>query len=87
MPTTVLIDGNMVDVDDPCAVASALRAAELKVASGGGVVMTRFDENHEVRWGRANLDQLGELRARYERACNANSGQRTRYAKRLRFIR
>lgn len=87
MPTMVLIDGISVDIDDPCAIATALRVAELKIATSGGVVMTRFDENHEVRWARANLDRLAAVRAQYERACAAKSGQRSRFAKRLRFVR
>lgn len=87
MPTNVIIDGVAVDMDDPCAIATALLVAELKIVTSGGVVMTRFDDNHEVRWGRANLNQLAALRAQYERACAAKSGTRSRYAKRMRFVR
>lgn len=87
MPTMVEIDGAQVDMDDPCAVVTALRAAELKIASGGGVVMTRFNENNEVRWARANLAQLGDLILRYERMCERKNGQRARFAKRMRFVR
>lgn len=87
MSTSVLIDGALVDIDDPCAVATALRAAELKVVSSGGVVMTRFDDGHEVRWGRANVTALRDVIAEYERRCDAKSGRRNRYAKRMRFVR
>jgi hypothetical protein len=87
MPTMVEIDGASVDMDDPCAVVGALRAAELKIATGGGVVMTRFSADNEVRWSRANVDQLSGLIIKYERLCDRASGVRSRFAKRMRFVR
>ena len=83
--TLVEIDGATIDMDNPCAVLSALRAAELKLVTGGGVVMTRFGRDNEVRWDRANLTGLNELISKYERMCERNSGRRSRYAKRMRF--
>ena len=86
MSTMVTINGVAVDMDDPCAVATELRKVELQVVTGTGVVMTRFGDD-EVRWSNANLDRLRDLIGDYERRCNLKSGIRTRYAKRLRFVR
>jgi hypothetical protein len=86
MPTMIEIDGIVIDMDDPCAVVGALRAAELKITISGGVVMTRFSEHNEVRWGRAHLDALADLIAGYERLCERKSGRRSRFAKRMRFV-
>jgi hypothetical protein len=86
MADFVTIDGTEIDLENPCAVASALRKVELKVATGGGVVMTRFGDD-EVRWSATNLSGLRDLIADYERRCAAQTGGRTRYAKRLRFVR
>lgn len=86
MADMVEIGGAMVDADDPCAVAAALRKVELVVATGGGVSMTRFGSD-EVQWTMANVGRLGALIARYENACATKSGRRLRYAKRMRFTR
>jgi len=85
MPNMVSINGVSVDLDDPCAVAAELKKVELLVASGGGVVRTRFG-NDEVQWTVANLNKLQALIARYDGACAVRSGTRLRYAKRLRFV-
>lgn len=86
MVDIVTIDGAEVDFDDPCAIVRALRKVELKVSTGDGVVMTRFDD-HEVRWSATNIAQLRSLIDDYTRRCDATQGIRTRYAKRLRFVR
>lgn len=86
MPTNVIIDGATVDMDNPCAVVTALRSVELKVVTGGGVVMTRIDD-HEVRWSSASIGGLRDLIAQYERLCEIKNGRRYRYAKRMRFVR
>lgn len=86
MPNMVTINDASVDMDDPCAMATALRKLELQVVTGSGVVMTRFGDD-EVRWSAANLGRLRDLIDDYERRCNLKNGIRTRYAKRLRFVR
>ncbi|NEV79424.1 hypothetical protein DYI24_20530 [Rhodopseudomonas sp. BR0C11] len=86
MVNLVTINGASVDFDDPCAVAAALKRAEMEITLGGGVIAARF-EDHEVSWTAANLSRLQDLIADYERKCAAAQGVRTRYAKRLRFIR
>lgn len=83
--TTVLINGVSVDIDNPCEVASELKKAELIIATGGGVAMTRFGED-EVRWSAANAARLRELIERYENECAASQGRRRRYAKSMRFV-
>ena len=80
------IDGALIDASDPCAVVVALQAAELKIVTGGGVVMTQFAESQEVRWSPANVARLGTLIQTYERLCERQSGRRSRYAKRMRFV-
>lgn len=82
----VVINGVTVDIDDPCAVATELRKVELILATGGGVALTRFGSD-EVQWTRARLADLQGLIQRYENACAAKSGERLRYAKRMRFVR
>lgn len=86
MPTMVTINDTSVDMDDPCVMATELRKIELQVVTGAGVVMTRFGDD-EVRWSNANLDRLRDLIGDYERRCNLKNGIRTRYAKRMRFVR
>jgi hypothetical protein len=87
MTTMVEIDGVEIDMNDACAVVTALRAAELRLATGGGVVMTRFGRDNEVRWDRGSLAGLADLIGRYERLCERASGRRSRFAKRMRFVR
>ena len=55
--TTVQINGVSVDINNPCEIASELKKAELIIATGGGVAMTRFGDD-EVRWSAANAARL-----------------------------
>lgn len=82
----VTINGVTVDISDPCAVAVELKKAEIILATGGSVALTRFGSD-EVQWTRANLADIQSLIRRYEAACAAKSGKRLRYAKRMRFAR
>ena len=75
MPGTIVdIAGRQVDIDDPCLVASALKAARLQIASGGGVVVTRFGDD-EVRFSSANLDRIDRLIADYDGQCAIKTGK------------
>lgn len=85
MSSTVVINGVSVDINDPCAVATELKKAELLVAAGAGVAMTRFGDD-EVRWSAANVTRLRELIEHYEGKCAALDGRRRRFAKRMRFV-
>ncbi|AVT76629.1 gpW family head-tail joining protein [Rhodopseudomonas palustris] len=86
MANLIVINGVSVDLDEPCAVVAALKRAEMEITLGGGVIAARF-EDHEVSWTAANLSRLQDMIADYERKCAAAQGLRTRYAKRLRFVR
>ena len=81
----VEINGTLVDISNPCALATELRKAEIVVAIGGGVAMTRFGED-EVRWSAANLGRLQDLIRKYEGECAKISGKRQRFAKSMRFV-
>lgn len=82
----VVINGVTVDINDPCAVATELRKAELIILTGGGVVRARFGDD-DVQFSAASLSSLRGAISRYEDACAAKSGVRHRYAKRMRFGR
>lgn len=79
MSGSVEIGGVSVNVNDPCAVVTELKKAQLVIATGGSVSMTRFGED-EVRFSAANLTALKSLIADYEAQCARKSGQRTRFA-------
>lgn len=86
MPSQVQIGSELVDMEDPCAVLGALRKVELELVTGGGVVRARFGED-DVEFSAANMKSLRDLIGRYERQCDAKSGRRARFAKRIRFAR
>ena len=85
MPTNVKIGDDQVDIEDPCAVVTALRKVELSIVTGGGVIRAKFGDD-DVQFSTANMSALRDLIDRYERLCAAKTGQRRRYAKRIRFI-
>lgn len=82
----VIINGVTVNIDDPCAVLTELRTAELVLATGGGIVRARFGDD-DVQFSSASLSALRDLINRYEGMCAAKCGKRLRYAKRMRFVR
>ena len=84
MSNTITIDGESIDINEPCAVLTALRKAELRVAVGESVSMTRFGED-EVRFSSANAGRLEKLIAHYERLCDRASGKRRRHAMNVRW--
>lgn len=86
MPSFVQIGDDQVDIEDTCAVVTALRKVELTLAAGGGVVRARFGED-DVQFSAGSMTALRDMIARYERLCVAKSGQRIRFAKRIRFVR
>lgn len=85
MTSFVQIGDEQVDIEDPCAVVTALRKVELQLATGGGVVRARFGED-DVQFSAASMAALRDMIARYERLCAEKSGQRTRFARRIRFV-
>lgn len=84
MPNYVTIGDKQVDIDDPCAVATELRIAELMIVTGGGVVRARFGDD-DVQFSAVSMTRLRELISLYEDRCAAKSGQRRRFAKRIRY--
>ncbi|WP_223478739.1 hypothetical protein [Oricola indica] len=82
--TLIVIGKTTVDINDPCAVLTELRKAEILVATGETVSMARFGED-ETRFTEANLAGLQKLIARYETLCARKSGNRTRFAATVRF--
>lgn len=69
MTDTVTIGGVLIDTNNPCEVAKALRKVELQVAAGENAVSVKF-EDHEVQFGASNVKRLRELIAEYDRQCN-----------------
>lgn len=86
MPTPIKLGGETVDMDDPCAMAAALKKVRLRLVSGDMEEMARFGED-EIRFSRANSADLDKEIARYERACAAATPgtDRRRFAKTMRF--
>jgi len=84
MSSSLTIGGVIVDIDDPCAVLTELRKAELTIATGAAVSMTRFGED-EVRFTEASSSRLSALIEKYEGLCARKSGIRRRFAARIRW--
>jgi len=84
MSATVTIGGVDVDIDDPCAVLTELRKAEIIVAAGESVSMSRFGDE-EVRFSAGSSRALSDLIARYEALCDRKCGRRRRFAKGVRW--
>ncbi len=82
--STISIGGVSVDINDPCAVLTQLRKAEVMVSVGESVSMARFGED-ETRFTDANLKGLRELIVRYEGLCDRKNGKRRRHAMRPQF--
>lgn len=82
MSNTVVIGGVEVDITRPCDVLRELKKAQLTLATGGAVSMTRFDQD-EVRFSPTNADQLQSLISIYQRECDRESGRNVRRARRV----
>lgn len=90
MANMVTIDGNSVDAEDPCALYQALYAVKLKLLAGDRVeeIEIRSPVNQRrLRVAASNIKALDDELMRLASACSAKSGQRTRFAKRIRFVR
>lgn len=89
MPTMVTIGGVSVDQDDPCALHGALYQAKLKLLAGDRVEEIEVQSpatRRRVKVAASNIKALDEELARLATACNAKiGGQRTRFAKSIRF--
>ncbi|WP_287268417.1 hypothetical protein [Mesorhizobium sp.] len=88
MARIVVIGGVQVDAEDPCALYQALYAAKLKLLAGERVEETevRSPVTHQrIRVSVASMAALDAELMRLAAACSAKNGQRSRYAKRMRF--
>lgn len=79
---SVKIGGVVVDINEPCAVLRELRKAQIAIAIGESVSMTRFGED-EVRFTAASSARLDKLIATYEGLCVKTNGSRRRFAARV----
>lgn len=84
MNSMIVIAGVSVDINDSCAVLTELRKAQVVIATGGSVAMTRFGED-EVRFTAANAARLDRLIETYERLCDRSQGRRRRFAASISF--
>ncbi len=82
--TDITIGGQTIDADDPCAVASALRAIRLRVVAGESVAETMIRDpatQRQVVFTPTNLATLDKAIADYAAMCeSARSGTRKRRA-------
>lgn len=77
--STVTIGGVDVDINRPCDVLTELRKAQITIATGGSVSMTRFGDD-EVRFTAASAARLDKLIETYEGLCDRSKGRRRRHA-------
>ncbi|CRL09742.1 hypothetical protein J7363_04015 [Phaeobacter italicus] len=81
---SVRIGKQIVDINDPAAVAAALRRVQLQVVAGDKRETVRID-GEEVTFTRANSEQLERLIKFYEDRASKVSGKRRRFAMGLRY--
>ena len=84
--STMKVGQDIVQMEDPCAMAAALRKVRIRLSAGQMRETVRMD-GEEVTFQRARLEDLKALIAEYENACRRKSGggARMRHAKRFRF--
>lgn len=85
----VMINGEAVDAEDPCALYQALYSVKLKILSGEHVeeISLQSPVSREMmRVSAASIEQLNKELMRLSAACTAKTtGKRSRFAKRMRF--
>lgn len=75
--TPVKINGATVDLDDPCAMATALRAVRMKRIAGEAVEESEIQSpvmKQRVKLASTSLTDLDQEIARLDRACAAKGG-------------
>lgn len=89
--SNVVINGQTVDADDPCAMYAALYSAKIKMMTGGGVEEVMIGDlatQRRTRWGKGDLKALDAELARLQDLCNqASGGRKGRFAIRAGFRR
>ena len=90
MPTMIKLGGVEVDQDDPCALWQALYQAKLKLLSGDRVEEIEIRSpvtQRRMRVAAMSMDAIDQELSRLKSACDLKlTGQRGRFAKRMRFI-
>jgi hypothetical protein len=85
LSTTVAIGDDLVDINRPCDVVTALRKMQLRLSTAEVRETVRID-GEEVTFQRGNDQRLVKLIAQYEATCTRAQGKgRRRYAKRISF--
>lgn len=78
MPTMVKIDGVLVDIDDPCALATALRVVKYKRISGGQVEESEIRSpvmHQRIKVASSSLGDLDAEINRLDDLCRQKNGQ------------
>ncbi len=84
MSDMIKVGNQTVDMEDPCAVAKALRTVELRLVAGAVAETVEID-GERVTYTRASSTDLTRLIGEYEGKCAALSGKRSRFAKTIRY--
>ncbi len=89
MPNMMKVGDIIVDIDDPCALYVALYGVRVKRLAGGQLEESEIRSplmHQRIKLNSSSMSDIdGEL-ARLKAACELKTnGQRTRYAKRIRF--
>ncbi|AID18317.1 hypothetical protein [Rhizobium leguminosarum] len=89
MANMVTIGGVAVDADDPCALYQALYATKIRLLAGEEIDETEIRSpvtHRRIKIARANIAALDKELALLKAACELKTtGNRTRYAKRIRW--
>jgi hypothetical protein len=75
--SVIEINGENVDLNEPCNVVMALEKQRLRVAMGRAALIIRMD-GEEVTYSRADLGKLDQLIADYRQKCDQASGKKGR---------
>ncbi|WP_145964862.1 MULTISPECIES: hypothetical protein [Rhizobium] len=78
MPNMVKIDGVLVDIDDPCALATALRGVKYKRISGGQVEESEIRSpvmHQRIKVASSSLGDLDAEINRLDDLCRQKNGQ------------
>lgn len=78
MPNMVKIDGVLVDIDDPCALATALRGVRYKRISGGQIEESEIRSpvmHQRIKVASSTLAQLDAEIQRLDDLCRQKNGQ------------
>lgn len=90
MAYMVKIAGATVDAEDPCALYQALYAAKIRLLAGERIDEVEIQSpatRRRLRVAAGNMAAMDAELMRLAQACQARQGVRTRFAKRLRFVR